>query len=180
LFGKIEWMVHRDHVNLIKNALAPGGVWADFGSGDGAFTLALADVAGKDAEIYSVDKDQGRLQNQKRNFEEMFPNWHIRFLHADFTKPLDLPQLDGVLMANSLHYVKEQVPFLQFIRGYLKPSGKVIVVEYNTDSGNTWVPYPLSFRTFQKIAHDAGFSRSEQVSSIASSFLEEIYSAQAS
>ncbi len=51
-------MIHEDHVNLLrKGILEPGGVWADLGSGAGAFTLALADLIGSTGEIYSVDKD---------------------------------------------------------------------------------------------------------------------------
>jgi len=172
-------MVHNDHVNLIKKAIDhPGGIWADFGSGDGAFTLALRDLAGPDVQIYSVDRDQRRMQTQKETFEEMFPGTDIQFFHEDFTNPLKLPQLDGILMANSLHYVEEQVPFLRFIREYLKPSGKLVLVEYNADSGNIWVPYPLSFNKFQKIAQKAGFSQCRQIAAIPSEFLREIYSAE--
>jgi len=186
-------MIHRDHVALIRKAIGKsGGVWADFGSGDGAFTVALRDLAGPEVEIYSVDKDLGRLKNQKEAFEKMFdfhphPNLlpsrekenmdKIQFLHADFTKPLDLPHLDGILMANSLHYVVDQVPFLRFIKRYLKPSGKLVLVEYNTDSGNRWVPYPLSFSTFQELTSKAGFHDPQLLATIPSSFLQEMYAA---
>lgn len=174
-------MIHSDHVRLIKKAIVrQGGVWADFGSGDGAFTLALRDLAGPDGEIYSVDKDMSRLQRQEEAFAEMFPKTNIHFLHADFTKSLNLPKLDGILMANSLHYVKDQVPFLRFIKHYLKPEGKLVLVEYNSDSGNRWVPYPLSFSTLQKLIREADFKSVKQLATIQSSFLEEIYSAESS
>ncbi len=40
-------MNHRDHINLIRNGIAgQGNVWAELGSGDGAFTLALAELLG--------------------------------------------------------------------------------------------------------------------------------------
>jgi len=40
-------MKHTEHVNLLRRGIpAPGGVWADFGSGTGAFTLALAELTG--------------------------------------------------------------------------------------------------------------------------------------
>lgn len=174
-------MVHSDHVNLIRKAIVrPGGVWADFGSGDGAFTLALRDVAGEDVEIYSIDKDRSRLRRQEEVFEGMFPDTNIHFFHADFTESLHLPRLDGILTANSLHYVKDQVPFLRFVKQYLKPSGKLVVVEYNSDSGNMWVPYPLSFLTFQKLIAEAGFKKIRLLATIQSSFLQEIYAAEAS
>ena len=51
-------MDHTDHVTLLRGGVsAPGGVWADLGSGTGAFTLALSDLLGLSGTIYSVDKD---------------------------------------------------------------------------------------------------------------------------
>ncbi len=65
-----EKMQHSDHINLIKKAISKtGGVWADLGSGEGAFTLGLRDLAGPNIEIYSVDKDKKRLKQQKGRFD---------------------------------------------------------------------------------------------------------------
>ena len=37
-------MQHADHVALLRGGVSsPGGVWADFGAGRGAFSLALAE-----------------------------------------------------------------------------------------------------------------------------------------
>ena len=45
-------MEHQDHVNLLKPAdLARGGVWADFGAGSGAFTLALSELVGLEIAV---------------------------------------------------------------------------------------------------------------------------------
>lgn len=173
-------MVHEDHVRLISKAVLRGpGVWADLGSGEGAFTLALRDLGGEEVEIYSVDKDEHSLDKQKRAFAEMFPETAINFLHADFTGSLDLPPLDGVLMANSLHYIKDHVGFLRHLRDYLKPGGKLVLVEYNVDHGNIWVPYPLSFATFKQQAEAAGFQDVRLLATIPSHFLSEIYAAEA-
>ena len=60
-------MNHNDHVYLLRKGIAgPGGVWADLGSGSGAFTLALADLIGPTGHIYSVDKDRSALREQER------------------------------------------------------------------------------------------------------------------
>ena len=103
-------MTHRDHVKLLRGGIAePGGAWADFGSGSGAFTLALRELAGADAEIFSIDKDGARLREQERAFAEMFPNSRVQFLRADFTRELKLPALDGIVMANALHFFKNKI-----------------------------------------------------------------------
>lgn len=173
-------MTHQQHVNLIKKGVTKqGGVWADFGSGGGAFTLALRDLAGEDVAIYSLDKDSSRLHNQKENFDRQFPKTDIQYMHQDFTQELDLPKLDGILMANSLHYVQEQVQFLQQIKKYLKKDGKLLIVEYSTDAPNYWLPYPLSFTTFVHLTEEAGFHQPTQVGKVASSWLDEMYAAEA-
>ncbi len=171
-------MDHHDHVNLLRAGIpGPGGVWAELGSGHGAFTLALADLLGPGAHIYSIDHDRDALRAQERAVHVRFPHAHVDYLHADYTQPLDLPPLDGLLMANSLHFQRDKDPVLQRVRGYLKPGGRFLLVEYNTDHGNAWVPYPLSYGTFEKLAKQNGFTGVRKIGAVPSSFLGEIYSA---
>ena len=60
-------MDHADHLNLIRKGVPnQGGVWAEFGSGKGAFTLALAELIGLNGVIFSVDKDRRVLKEQER------------------------------------------------------------------------------------------------------------------
>jgi ubiquinone/menaquinone biosynthesis C-methylase UbiE len=171
-------MNHQDHVNLLRAAVArPGGQWADFGSGDGAFTLALRELVGADAEIFSVDKDAGRLDAQRRNFRVQFPQSNIHFIRGDFSRPLDLTPLDGIVMANALHYFRDKESVLRHVRAYLKANGRFVLVEYNVDSGNPWVPHPLSFETFRHVAVASGLTEPQLLATIPSRFLREIYSA---
>lgn len=171
-------MNHYDHIRLIKSVVSrKRQIWADLGSGDGAFTLALMELGGKETEIYSIDRDEGRLRTQRKKFENMFPNSNIHFLHKDFTKPMDMPVLDGIIMANSLHYIDKKIPFLINLKQYLKPSGKLVIVEYNTEAGNMWVPYPLSFKALEKLCKEASFLTPQKIGTHPSDFLKEIYSA---
>ena len=171
-------MDHRDHVNLLRAGIVEsGGLWADFGSGDSAFTLALRELVGPDAEIFSIDKDRGRLAAQERAMRVQFPQSHIHYLPTDFSKSLDLPPLDGIVMANALHFFRDKEPVLRKIIAYLKPGGRFILVEYNVDSGNLWVPHPISFATFQALAPRAGLASPQVLATVPSRFLREIYSA---
>ncbi len=175
-------MNHLDHVSLLKPAgLAPGGIWADLGAGSGAFTLALRELLGEGAEIYAVDKDRTRLDELGRAYRARFgSSGRLRVLRADFSRGLkDVPPLDGVLMANSLHFFKDKQRILGGVHGLLKPGGWLLLVEYNADRGNPWVPYPLSFSTFQNLAPTAGFSEPRLLARRPSSFLREFYSAAA-
>lgn len=170
-------MNHNDHVNLLRDGIDGGKRWADFGSGSGAFTLALADLLGEGGEIYSVDSNRAALREQERAMQELFPATIVHYLAADFTRPLDLPPLDGIVMANSLHFQRDKAPLLQLLRRYLRPGGRFVLVEYNADHGNLWVPYPLSYPTWEKLAWAQGFTTTRLLATIPSRFLSEIYSA---
>ena len=173
-------MNHHDHINLLRNGIIQfGGTWADFGSGSGAFTLALRELVGADAQIYSVDKDGARLREQERAFREMFPASRVHFIRADFAHALTLPPLDGIVMANALHFFKNKIEVLQHARSFLKPRGVFILVEYNVDKGNVWVPHPLSFETFRALAPRAGFELPRLLATAPSNFLREFFSAAA-
>jgi ubiquinone/menaquinone biosynthesis C-methylase UbiE len=172
-------MDHTDHVNLLRPAeLAPGGTWGDFGAGSGAFTLALRELVGPHANIYAVDKDQRALQQLEKAHREKFAtSQNIHSIRADFGGALSLPPLDGIVMANSLHYFKDKEKILRHVRSFLKLQGSLLLVEYNVDSGNPWVPYPLSFETFRTLAPQAGFSEARLLGTVPSRFLKEFYSA---
>jgi len=172
-------MEHPDHVNLLRPAdLSPGASWADLGAGSGAFTLALRELLGPSADIYAVDKDRSRLTELERAHQAHFgTSEHLHLISSDFTRELDLPSLDGVLMANSLHFFRNKEKVLHHIATFLKPSGMLLLVEYNVDRGNPWVPHPLSFETFRELAPRAGFSGPRLLAKHPSNFLHEFYSA---
>ncbi len=171
-------MNHKDHINLLQKGIPEkGGIWADLGSGTGAFTLALADLIGPTGHIYTIDKDQRALKDQEKAMRTNFPTTTVQYITADFTRRLDLPKLDGIIMANSLHFVRHKDPILQLIRSYLRPGGRFILVEYNTDRGNMWVPYPLSYRTWETLSRQNGFTKTQLLSTVPSRYFGEIYSA---
>jgi ubiquinone/menaquinone biosynthesis C-methylase UbiE len=154
-----------------------GEVWADLGSGKGAFTLALADLLGPGAVIHSVDRDERALSTQREAMDARFPELPVQYRRADFAGALDLPPLDGVLMANSLHFVRDKEPVLARVAGWLRPGGRLLVVEYDSDRGNTWVPHPMSYRTWEALAARTGFLETRLLRTIPSRFLGRIYSA---
>jgi ubiquinone/menaquinone biosynthesis C-methylase UbiE len=169
---------HRDHVDLIRNGVEGSGTtWADLGSGEGAFTLALGDVLGPAGTIYSIDRDPAALAVQVRRMRAAFPEVRLVQRVADFTAVFDLPRVDGIVMANSLHFVEAKLPLLRRLVKTLRPGGRLVLVEYDTDEGNGWVPYPLSLATWLRVAAQAGFVETRALAEVPSSFLGSIYSA---
>jgi ubiquinone/menaquinone biosynthesis C-methylase UbiE len=166
---------YADLVALIEDGVTErGGLWADLGSGEGAFTLALADLVGPGSHITAVDRDGGALRYLER---DRFPGVEIETKVGDFTRPLALSNLDGIVMANSLHFVRDKEPVLESVREMLRPGGTLIVVEYGTDRGNPWVPHPFSYQRWETMAAQAGFVKTRLLRTIPSRHLGSMYSA---
>jgi ubiquinone/menaquinone biosynthesis C-methylase UbiE len=164
---------------ILPGVPAPGGVWAELGSGGGIFTLTLLDVAGPGVTLYSVDRDAKALEKQRRAVEQRYPGANVTYLHADFTHRLPLPPLDGVVAANSLHFVKfdDQLDVVKQIATYLKPGGRLLIIEYESQRGNPWVPYPIDYDSFQYLAGEAGLHDIRRLALIPSTFMHAMYSA---
>jgi ubiquinone/menaquinone biosynthesis C-methylase UbiE len=128
--------------------------WADLGCGTGLFTLALANFLQPTSIINAVDRHTYLRQ-------QITPNQiTIQPLKADFEKEdLGLRNLDGILMANAFHYIKDKPALLQRLKPLLRPSHFFLIVEYDTDKSiSTWVPHPLSFSTLKSLFHTAGYT----------------------
>ncbi len=172
-------MDHTDHVALLRGGIpSGGGVWADLGAGAGAFTLALADLLGPDAQIYAIDRDAQALRALEQRMRVCFPATTLYALVADYTRPLALPPLDGVVCANTLHFHRHTEQVVRLVRGCLRPAGgRLLIVEYNVDQGTPWVPHPLPFRAWEMLAGRVGFAHTRLLVRRPSRFLREIYSA---
>jgi len=173
-------MNHDDHVNLLRPANLTQGTYADFGAGSGAFTLALRELTGPDSIIYALDKDRASLRELESNHRTRFNTTrNLILLKDDFSLDQSLPQLDGIVMANSLHFFKDKEKILRHVRAHLKPGGALLLVEYNVDKGNMWVPYPISFNVCRVLVKRTGFTEPKLLAKAPSSFLNEFYSAMA-
>ncbi len=171
-------MQHADHVALIRDGVAGAGPrWLELGSGDGEFTLALADLLGETGHILALDRDQWALGELAARAGERFPGTRVHTVVADFRHGLPAGPFDGVLAANSLHFVADPTPVLLAIHSALGEGGRLVLVEYDADHGNPYVPHPISFRRWQQLAPDAGFAAPYLLHRVPSRFLGAIYGA---
>jgi SAM-dependent methyltransferase len=171
-------MDHADHVALIRDGVTgPSRVWADIGAGEGAFTLALAELLGPGGKIVAVDRDQRALVANSQAMAARFPGVDLVVRRADFEAPVELPRLDGLVAANSLHYVARdrQVEVVRRLAAHLRPGGAFVVVEYDVDRGNPWVPHPFSAGTWEGMAAEAGLVETTRIGRVPSRFLDAIY-----
>jgi ubiquinone/menaquinone biosynthesis C-methylase UbiE len=133
-------------------------IWADLGCGSGIFTNALASCLGDGGKIYAVDKENQALEI------DFGSKMRIEFIKLDFVNDaLPFFSVDGILMANALHYVKDKAAFIEKVKKHLKPSGELIIVEYDTVRQNRWIPYPISFEKLTQTFTRAGFTHIQKI-----------------
>ena len=149
-----------DAIDLLRDAVPVGrGVWADFGAGTGTFTLALAETLGPGSSVYGVDDDAGAVHALGElgvsNATRIVP------VKADFSRPLEptalgSAPLDGILFANSLHFVRDAGEVLSRLAKLVRSRGRVVVIEYDRRGASQWVPYPIPAAKWPALAASAG------------------------
>ncbi len=129
--------------------------WADLGCGTGLFTHALAQLLPADSVIYAVDSNQAVLEHlPKPDSVQVIPH------QLNFQKDTwPFHQLDGILMANSLHYVFNKRGFIQKIQSYLNPVHQFLIVEYDRTWPNPWVPYPINYTKLSALFLKLGYTK---------------------
>ena len=143
-------------IQLIERGIATNHVarWADLGAGEGLFTNALSNLLPDGSVIYAVDSNARALKKT-----EIKATIELITMVANFEQDdLPLHELDGILMANALHFVKNKSAFIKKLQSYLKTDGRFIIVEYDTNTANRWVPYPISFTACQDFFSALGYT----------------------
>lgn len=151
--------------SYLQNQISPT-IWADLGCGSGLFTKALGYFLQPESIIYAVDKNNFLKPKTTTNDVEILP------LQADFmTDKLNMSNMDGILMANSLHYVKDKLSFLERCKKYLKEDAHFLIVEYDTDDPvSKWVPFPENFSSLTVLFKKVGFPISQKLGERPSAF----------
>jgi SAM-dependent methyltransferase len=155
-----------DAVEMIRDAVGLStGVWADLGAGTGTFTRALTELLGAGSTVYAVDGDARAVRALRELSSSRSGNVAVTAVHADFTRPLELPglvrgraQLDGILLANALHFVRDAEGVLSGLVKQLRRGGRVVVVEYDRRAASRWVPYPIPAWRWPQLAESAGLA----------------------
>lgn len=152
-------------ISLIQNAITNEQPqrWADLGCGSGTFTLALNSILSAGSHLIAVDKQSQRLP--------------VEFLKANFEKDdLPLTGLDGILMANSFHYIRDKQKLIKKLEGYFSVTPVFLIVEYDTTRSNPWIPFPLNYQNLQVLFTGLGYSSIVKLAEAASRFGGRMYS----
>lgn len=153
-------MKTQEAINLIKPAIPISNepqIWADLGCRTGVFTNALANLLPIGSLIFAIDA-------QSQNLQKTMGNVSIDFIKADFEKSdFEFSDLDGILMANSLHFVKDKSSLIHRLEKYLSQNKKIVIVEYDTKSANQWVSFPICFSDLKTLFMNHQFNEIEKI-----------------
>jgi len=115
--------------------LKPGTVVADIGAGPGVLTLPIARTVAP-ATVYAVEIEQPFLDHIKEKAQKADVKNIVTVLGA-FTDPkLPARDADVVLFHDVLHHIKERAAYLKATAQYVKPGGRIAVVELPPDGSH--------------------------------------------
>jgi hypothetical protein len=143
--------------------------WCDLGCGTETFTMALARSLAPGSTIHAVDLDRGALGG----IPDEYHGVTIRKVLGDLrSSELRLPSVNGILMANSLHFIQDQQLLL---RKLLPVTDYFLIVERSRSS--PWGPYPVGFEKLCQLFSEAGMEHIEKLAARRSRFGDTMYSA---
>ncbi len=151
---------------ISKLNLKSGMVVADIGAGSGLFSRSLAKAVAPAGKVYAVDIQQDLLDYiDKRDKEENIRN--VQTVLGEFNDPkLPVRNVDLAFINDVLHHIQNRATYLKALGSYLKPSGRVAIIEMDKNDPNT--PHKnqpellLSREQIFQWMSDAGFTLAQE------------------
>jgi len=149
---------------IAKLNLKPGDVVADLGAGTGLFSLPLAKAV-TSGRVYAVELDEGFL-TQIRDKAKTANVTNVVPVLGKFTDPaLPARDVDVAFFHDVLHHVENRAAYLKSVAAYLKPGGRIVVIEFNPGDSPHKAEPQLVVSKEQTAAWmaDAGLAQSEDI-----------------
>jgi ubiquinone/menaquinone biosynthesis C-methylase UbiE len=112
--------------------IASGQSVADLGSGGGYFTFRLGEAVGDAGRVYAVDVDVEMNERLERLVSEKGAT-NVATVHADYDDPKIPEPVDLIFTSNTYHHIDDRVAYFQRAARYLKPGGRLAVLEYRRE-----------------------------------------------
>jgi ubiquinone/menaquinone biosynthesis C-methylase UbiE len=122
-----------------KLQLKPGDIVADIGSGSGAFSIPMARAIGPNGTLYAVDIDQEMLDfvSEKATKERV---GNVRTVLGEYNDPkLPVKDIDVAFFHRVLHMIENRQVYVNSVAKYLKPDGRIVIIEKNREDADNWM-----------------------------------------
>ena len=149
--------------------LAPGMKVADIGSGSGLFTRPIAKAVAPGGVVYAVDIDEALLQIvERRAREQQIDN--VRTVTGASGDPRLPEPVDLLFICDTLHHISNQSAYLRTARTYLRPGGRIIVIDFDERWPDGHEPMRYSAAQLDGWMKEAGLSRQASYDWLENSF----------
>jgi arsenite methyltransferase len=131
----------KNQANIVLQSLKirEGDVVADLGCGGGFFTFAFLNRVGETGKVFAVDIDERMLQYVKQKAgKAAHPNL-IAVSAGQGELSLPASGCDLFFMRNVLHHLSQPIEYFRQLKKYLKPEGRVAVIDYQNKRGGGYL-----------------------------------------
>jgi cyclopropane fatty-acyl-phospholipid synthase-like methyltransferase len=138
--------------------LTPGARVADLGSGGGDFTFRLAEAVGPSGRVFAVDVDEGmnayvRDEATRRGLPQ------LAIVLAAYDDPRIPEPVDLIFTSNTYHHLENRPAYFANARRYLRPGGRIAVVEYKHEGFFQWLfPHSTEDSDIRSEMQQAGYA----------------------
>jgi ubiquinone/menaquinone biosynthesis C-methylase UbiE len=140
-----EWIKTLDSSNRVERLkidetltalkIRPGDVIADIGAGSGLYSLPLAKAASPGGLVYAIDIEQGLLDHIAMRAKELQVT-NIQMVLGKFTDPnLPATKVDLAFINDVLHHIEDRAGYLKSLARYVKPSGRIVIIDFYPELG---------------------------------------------
>ena len=122
----------KPHEVIQSLALKPDAVIADIGSGTGYFSVRFSHMVPK-GRIYGVDIEPDMVK-YLANRAQRDGLKNVIAVQAAPDDPRLPEKVDLVIMVDSFHHIEGRDRYFRKLHGYLKPGGRVAIIDFRIDS----------------------------------------------
>lgn len=114
--------------------LKPGMLVADIGAGTGVFSLPFARAVRPGGTVYAVEVDEKLLEHIAETATEQGVA-NVQTVYGEFHDPLLPPGVDLAFIHDVLHHIEDRATYLKNLAGYLKPGGRIAIIDFKAGVG---------------------------------------------
>ena len=145
--------------------LQPGQTVADIGAGTGLLVVPLANAVGARGRVFAVEFVAGFFPQIRKRVDAAGVK-NVDTVLGKFTDPaLPVRTIDVALFHDVIHHVQERASYIKTLAGYLAPTGRIVVIDYEPARSPHSQQPELQVSREQLIAwmKDAGLTQIEDV-----------------
>lgn len=112
----------------------PGDVVADLGAGSGLLVVPLSRAVGSRGKVLAVEIDRNFFPHIQRKATAAGVT-NVKTVAGEPTDPKLPEPVDVALLHDVLHHIENPAAYMKGLARYLKPTARIVVVDYHTKEG---------------------------------------------